>query len=177
LNSNSLVGSSASGTLVDSVWHHIAYVYDGHEERIYIDGQKRASRTLPAAIWIGGYLLGQTAVGGISDNGLRAGFQGYIDTLRISNVARYSGDSFTAPSSKLSTDGNTLLLYNFDAQPGSTTITDLSGHGLRGTLGVGFTGATSPQFVSNPVPEPSTFALLGAGVVTLIGFVWRRRSA
>jgi hypothetical protein len=33
------------------------------------------------------------------------------------------------------------------------------------------------QFTTSPVPEPSTFALLGTGIIALLGYAWRRRRA
>lgn len=37
-------GLTASDILSLNEWHHIAYVYDGTEERLYLDGSLRASR-------------------------------------------------------------------------------------------------------------------------------------
>lgn len=156
-------------------WHHVAYVYDGSKERIYVDGQIGAERASSGNIGNGEQYLPQ--IGGIMRPNLVSNFQGYLDTLRISDVARYSGDSFTPPSGKLASDSHTALLYNFDETPGSTTITDLSENGLNGTLGVGFSGATSPEFVTNPVPEPSTLVLLAAGALGFLAWAWRRRRA
>ena len=128
------------------IWHHVAYIYDGSEERIYVNGQLITSRPASGAV---GNAQGICHVGAIyRDGGIQPSFVGYVDALRISNNARYSGQSFTPPSGDLSSDGSTLILYNFNEPPGSTTVTDESGNGHTGTLGVGFEGATSPEFVT-----------------------------
>jgi len=102
---------------------------------------------------------------------------GYLDSVRLSNSARYTGGSFAAPSGDLGNDANTLLLYNFNEAPGSTTVADGSSNGWTGTLGDGFDGATSPQLMA-AVPEPSTLAALGGLLgMGLIGRSWRRRKA
>jgi hypothetical protein len=147
------------------VFHHIAFVRDGGEERLYFDGLMVAHRS---------------AVGDIDDNSsttpavgaqffqdtpfLAKSFIGLIDTLRISNVARYSGAGFSAPAGDLASDGGTLVLYNFGAADlAGNLLADLSGNGHTGTLGVGFAGATAPEILS-AVPEPGSLLLLLAGM-------------
>ena len=66
-----------------------------------------------------------------------------IDTLRFSTIARYTGDLFTAPTSDLTSDSYTNLLYNFNETPSSTMVYDLSGNGRNGYFGTGFTGNLS----------------------------------
>jgi hypothetical protein len=142
-----------------NAWHHIAYVYDGSQERLYLDGRRIGARPAAGTIANGG---GTGFVGAIlRDVGVTKGLVGYLDTLRISSVARYFGSSFTAPSGDLSADSNTLLLYNFNEAPGSSTIADLSGNGHAGTPGSGFTGATAPVLMPDP--------LSGVGTATIDG--------
>lgn len=139
----SRVLSTNSVTLSQDVWHHVAYVYDGSQERLYLDGEREVSR--PA----GGDVADSDGLGHIGaifrDGSVRSSFVGYMDSIRISNTARYSGDSFTAPTGDLASDANTLLLYNFAEEAGSTTVADGSPNGRTGTLGAGFSGATSPE--------------------------------
>ena len=164
---------SATVALTLNQWHHIAYVYDGSQERIYLDGVLAGSHAASGSILNSN--TGAPFVGAIFRGGTtHASFQGYIDTLRISNNARYSGASFTAPTGDLTTDANTQLLYNFDDAPGSPTAVDSSANGFTGTLGTGFAGATTPLFVS-ATPEPASAALLlGSGAMLLPR---RRRAA
>ena len=93
-------------------WHHVAGVYDGNEVRLYLDGRlvgsrpasgKRTRNDLPFI------------VGADVDRGGRptSHFDGRIDGVRISSVARYDGDSFT-PERRHRPDEATVLLLNFD---------------------------------------------------------------
>ena len=157
------------------VFHHVAFVRDGSQERLYLDGGLVGSRAVSGDIddssqtspAVGAQFFDQTSF-------LGASFIGDIDTLRISNVARYSGASYVAPTGDLGSDANTLLLYNFNAADlVAGHLTDLSGNGHSGTLGVGFVGATSPEILSS-VPEPSTGLLL---VVGGLAMAWRQRMA
>jgi hypothetical protein len=150
----------SSATVSLNAWHHLAYVYDGSQERLYLDGSKVASR--PASGDVLDFSYSMAAVGAIfRDAHIVASFEGLIDTLRFSTIARYTGDSFTAPTGDLTSDAYTNLLYNFNEPQDSTIVYDLSGNGRDGYLGFGdFDGATSPTFI----PEPCTLMLLGLGV-------------
>jgi len=155
--------------LVADTWYHIAYVYDGSEERLYLDGNEIASRATSGNIANSSGSIAAVGCLGHGHNGsLGNSFIGCIDTLRISTVARYSGTSFQAPTGDLASDQYTNLLYNFDEPAGSSVVRDLSGNGRDGTLGVGFVEATSPSLV----PEPSSSLALLCG---LGGLAFRRR--
>jgi hypothetical protein len=123
--------------------HDVVYEYDGAQESLYFDGHLVASQAVSGNIANDPNAI--STVGAIfRDNIISPSFLGYIDTLRISDIARYSGNSYVPLAGDLKSDSHTQLLYNFDEPAGSTTIPDLSGHGHTGTLGVGFQGATSP---------------------------------
>lgn len=142
-------------TVAADTWHHVAFVYDGTEERLYVNGVLLESR--PMSITVGNS-SGPGHIGAIQrDAQFVASFRGYLDSFRISSVARYTGASFPAPSGDLESDANTLLLYNFNELAGSPTVQDESPLGRTGTLGVGFGTATSPTLGAMPVgnePEP-----------------------
>jgi Concanavalin A-like lectin/glucanases superfamily len=123
-------------------WHHVAFVYDGSEERLYLDGTLVQSRPASGDV---SDADGLGYVGAIfRDGAARDSFIGLIDVLRLSDVARYAGSSFPPPSPDMTSDANTVLLYTFDEAPGSTTVADASSLTRTGTLGAGFGGATSP---------------------------------
>ena len=99
----------------------------------------------------GGDDFGHPFLGAIfRDGSLRKSFIGYLDTFRVSDNARYSGNSFTAPTGDLTDDANTVVLFNFAADDitfgqGAVTVADLSGNMHTGTFGAGFPDATSPR--------------------------------
>jgi hypothetical protein len=169
--------------LVPDAWHHIAFVQGGGTQRLYLDGQIFASRPSAGDIWDsdGGGFLGANH----REIPLQAGrgfqfapsFIGHLDTLRISNMARYSGNSFEAPTGDLASDANTQIVYNFNLedyfqQDGFTWVSNLSSNGRNGRFGTGFADATSPSIVvpveAERVPEPSsTLGLLAVGAFSV----------
>lgn len=53
----------------------------------------------------------------------------YVDTLRVSDINRYSGlSSYTLATSPFTSDANTLLLMTMGGTPGSTSFPDTSGY-------------------------------------------------
>ena len=172
---NSLTG----GTVPLNNWLDVAYVYDGTQERLYIDGTLVASRpaqiTLTGGPWPTNGDLSYNASGIVSigamnrDGGIDPAFIGDIQSLRISNAARYSGNSYSPSTTDFANDSSTILLYDFDQLSlGDTTIPDLSGNNHTGTFGVGFIGATSPTIV---VPEPTSIGVIALGLL-----LYRRHS-
>jgi hypothetical protein len=132
-------------------WHHLAYVYDGAEERLYLDGQRVAARPASGDVGNspGGAFLGAIA----RDGSLHPGFVGRLDFVRLSNVARYTGQSFTPPTGDAAAEPGTLLLYAFRECSNSATTADASPLGRTGTLGAGAPGGTSPAFVTTNVAD------------------------
>ncbi len=158
------VGSSLfSGvTMTPDIWHHVAFVYDGAEERLYLDGILLASRPVSTSVGDG---AGMPHIGAIfRDGAIREGFIGYMESVRISDVARYDGDAFEPPLGDLDSDENTLLLLNFNEPETSETVQDESPLGATGTLGEAFDGATAPQLGASP---PATNCPLAASTSDL----------
>ncbi|NLE42086.1 MAG: LamG domain-containing protein [Lentisphaerae bacterium] len=123
--------------------HHIAFVSERYEERIYVDGRLVGSRATGTSIVDHGSNKGCLGGGTFG-----TGWVGYIDSLRLSDTIRYAGREFIPPLGDMTADGSTLLLYNFNELPGSLTTADSSGNGRTGTLGMGYvSGATSPEFL------------------------------
>lgn len=109
-------------TVSTNTWYHYALVKNGSTISIYRNGTQTGSIT-----WAGNFNLNN---GGVSYFGNLStsvdpiyGFLGYVDEIRISNIARYTA-GFTAPTSAFVNDINTLLLIHCNGANGSTTFTD-----------------------------------------------------
>ncbi len=171
---------SLSTAVAPNVFHHLAFVRDGVEERLYLNGVLIGARAVPNVdIDDAGSAQFPRAVGASAFDTTGAfspSFVGYLDTIRISTTALYTG-AFTPPTGDFTADASTQLLFNFNpGEVSGNTIMDLSGQGNIGTFGTGFSGATSPQIV----PEPSTVLLASGGLGLLIAcrrFQSRKRAA
>ena len=110
------------------VWHPVAFVRDGDEQRVYLDGDLLASQQLAGTPYdlpianssgsqmtIGGFLYKSTSV---TPDNLDPAFHGAIQWVRVSNAARYSGSFALPPSTVPSPDPSTLVLFDFsNVQP------------------------------------------------------------
>ena len=132
------------GTTVvnDSVWHHIAAVYDGTDKRIYVDGVLDATQTNPHS---GSDLgTGTTRYGFLGDGSEASGynggrnefyFQGYIDEVRIWNVVRTATEINNNKNSCVYGPSADLdLYYRMDGSGSDTEIIDYSGNSYNGVL-------------------------------------------
>ena len=153
-------------------WHHVAIVYDASVKRlrIVLDGVVGAPldvnlndfATFPNNFLVGGF------------PGSVLYFNGHIDELRISDVARYSAN-FTPPAS-LAVDANVRALYRFSEPLGATTFADVSGNGntLTGTGGAQTGNAGSCVPAPGPAPTvtsvaPQRGSTAGGTPVTITG--------
>jgi hypothetical protein len=105
---------------------HIAFIADGPRFQFYIDGKLWRHGELgdaPAAskqpFMIGGHRT------------LKGYFQGTIDEIRFSKVARYA-KNFT-PAKRFESDKDTMALYHCDEGSGKT-LTDVSGNNRNGKI-------------------------------------------
>jgi hypothetical protein len=94
----------------DGMWHHIAGIFDGSEMRIYIDGNRIATKSSTFAPGTG---TSHLFIGRGAD---RAGFfNGMIDEARITAAAVYTGNFFTVPH-RVTGIVETRGLWRFDRQ-------------------------------------------------------------
>lgn len=87
----------ATKNLADGGWHHLAAVWDrsNGEARIYVDGLRLANKSMGSPIYSDSWPL---YVGGMLDAGFpQDNFGGTLDNFAVTNVALYSGSSFTPP--------------------------------------------------------------------------------
>jgi hypothetical protein len=117
-------------------WHHVAFVYDGKQVRLYLNGQVVGAAAAKGKIGRG---RGAPTVGAIwrPPETPRKSFIGNLHWLRVSNVARYRDEPFEPSVGEPGEDANTLLLYP-TGKPGP-----------KARLGVGFIGATGPEMTTS----------------------------
>jgi len=169
----------AFGLGVLSDWRHLAWVRQGTDARLYLDGQL-------VAIWSGQ----NSCTSDYSDSTMSIGmfrngspccwgdplpsFIGDLDWIRISSGARYT-DTFTPPyECDVIADQTTQLLLKFNEPAGTTTLIDESASHFVCTLGIPVepsTTATSPS-LGNPVygsgsPDPCASYLVPAEFSTI----------
>jgi len=114
---------TASSTFPAGQWVHVAFCKSGTSFKLFQDGSEVGSATdstgidSSAGVYIGSWTSVASEV-----------WSGNISNLRVSDIARYSS-SFTAPTSSLAVDSNTVLyLFNEDK-----SYDDLSSSGLAFT--------------------------------------------
>jgi hypothetical protein len=89
---NTPVGAVGSG-----VWTHLALVRSATLGKIsfFINGAQTYSVSLASTVWLAG-VQNSLGIGGNSE--ATSGVSAYIDELRFSDVARWTGTSFTPPA-------------------------------------------------------------------------------
>jgi hypothetical protein len=96
-------------------WTMLSYEREGNTHRIYKNGTLADTATTANKQDNGPFSIGENGFGD---------FNGYIDELRVSTVARYGGSSFTEPTNEFTSDTDTPVLLHLDGTNGSTTITN-----------------------------------------------------
>ena len=137
-------------------WNHMAATYDGANANVYINGTLgRSLAVTPAQMTFNPSY--QTVIG-VDSNPSSVYFPGNLADLRVSNVARYTGSSYTVPnvadgSGPFKTDANTLLLLKSLGGQVGTTL-EVQGRGLNAVS----LGAT--RSVQSYPPAPMSSYLL-----------------
>lgn len=138
-------GSAVSvGTL-----QYLAGTYDGSTCRLYVcvPGQSNCAVTVSAS-QTGNLVQDPTedvTIGPAMGNGwpnggsLRGAIKGIVDSVRVSNTARYTGTIATVPNAKFASDANTLILTNGETAPNSAPfIKAYDGVTFSGQVGYGW---------------------------------------
>jgi hypothetical protein len=109
----------AGSAFATNTWYHIAVVKRNDQIQLYQNGTAVGSATsVTGSFGTSGVPITIGALG----NGSYS-LNGHIDEIRISSVARYTGN-FTAPTAAFVNDSNTLLLIHANGTDASTTFTD-----------------------------------------------------
>ena len=130
------VGDSSGKTLYSTTpfptntWVHFALVCDGAGTGyLYQNGVLTAVGSF-ISYGIGKYWL-------LSQYDGTTPFPGYVDEIRISNIARYTNTaSFSPPTGPFTPDAHTIALYHLNEGSGNT-FNDASGNGYHCTGGAG----------------------------------------
>ena len=124
VNGSTIIFQSSTA-ISTGVWTMLSFEREGNTHRLYINGTLEETGATPNRPDDGLFSIGENGFGD---------FDGYIDELRVSTVARYTGSSFTEPTSAFSPDALTSVLLHFDGANGSTTITNSA---FSGTVVIG----------------------------------------
>lgn len=112
--------SEQEGGLWSQGWHHVAGVYDRTigEMSLFLDGERLGDAwDIPT---VSPDLTGDPLQVGIA-------LAGTMDELALSEVARYSGDSYAVPAQPLGCDEGARALWHFDECEGATRFHDTCG--------------------------------------------------
>jgi hypothetical protein len=117
-----------SSSLSTNTWYHLSVVKSSGSTRMYINGTQSGSTYTDSITYLNG-ASGQNRpiIGAAGDTSGGAGFNGHIDELRVSNIARYTAN-FTSPSAPFVNDANTLLLIHADGTDATTQFFDDAGN-------------------------------------------------
>lgn len=114
--------TSPAAALQVNQWNSIAVVRLSGSTRMYLNGTQTGSTYADTT----NYLSGSCIIGAndFTQNGLNP-IKGYLDEIRISTVARYSGN-YTPATESFTPDSFTKLLIHCDGTNNSTVFTDSS---------------------------------------------------
>jgi len=132
--------------LEENRWYHIAVSKSFGIIRLFLDGKEENNIVCSE---VAGDKNSNLGIGGPPYPGwtVPVYFEGLIDEVRISNIARYNSN-FTLPSIPFTPDSNTVALWHFD-----NNTQDSSGNNNYG-YGVCY-GAGNVEFVDSTIPVPS----------------------
>ena len=153
--------TSGHGTQIDTAnqWYHIALVKQGSRVILYLNGSEAGRQEMAdgdfkwieADLYLGNY-----------NGSASSWFKGWMDEIRISRVARYTGN-FTVASAAYSNDKDTILLIHAEGSDNSTTLTDSSGAPVN-------TDGSGTSYVSaNDTYGQSLISYVGTGGAKTLG--------
>lgn len=139
---------STQTTIDEDEWYHVALVFTGDEYVLFINGDSFTIVTTQTKISADAFQSIQFGADGIT------AFNGHIDEIRISDVARYSA-AFTAPTTSFTEDTNTIMLQHFEnatiTSSDDTTVNKTFSYYRGGAYGVSYlyaiNHATTPGYL------------------------------
>jgi hypothetical protein len=119
------IGNMSMGNRVVNNWSHIAITRSGTTFTCWRDGVQTGTITSSGTLYNSGASL---MIGGFVTSGVNT-LNGYMDEIRISNVARYTS-AFTPSTTAFTSDANTKLLIHGDHSPATGKVTRIHGTSL-----------------------------------------------
>ena len=108
---------SNNSVLSDRTWHHVAFVHDGSDNYVFIDGVDQTLSHTHGATAMHDF-TGDVEIGALDSV---EDFVGYMDEIRVSDTARYT-TGFTPTTTQFVSDANTkLLIHGGEAYTGPLT--------------------------------------------------------
>lgn len=128
---NSTMGANiTSQTWSYNTWYHVAVVRNGTSNNnfaLYVNGSRLQQDTDTNTIGSSGY-SDYISMGSIYNASTPTfGLNGYLDEVRVSPIARYTGSNYTVPTAPFVNDDDTVLLVHMDGTDGSTAFVDDNG--------------------------------------------------
>ncbi len=120
---NGMTQIDYSTSLVANTWYHVVMERVGTTINTYVNGTSAGTSTYSGTICATNKKITIGAANQSPVNGNEESFSGYMDEVRVSNIARYSG-GYTAPSAAFVNDSNTVFLMHADGANASTVFTD-----------------------------------------------------
>lgn len=87
-----IVNGTTGGTVAATTWHHAAAVFDGSTYKVYLNGDQVIS--VSSSVHTGSTDNSRIIVGTTADSNSGQSWNGYIDEIRVSSIARYT-ENFT----------------------------------------------------------------------------------
>lgn len=106
-------------TLSNARYYHIALSYDGSKYQLWLDGTSQLSITSSIALPISTHNAMSFAAN-------VSGFDGNIDEIRISKIARYTTNTFAVQTSQFALDANCISLNHLDNIASPTLSDDMA---------------------------------------------------
>lgn len=128
------IATAPANTPAVGTWHHVAFVFDGTNQIMYIDGVAVTTTPTGGAVNNSATFASGLVIGARYTQNTQFTPTAFED-VRIWNVARTSAELNAYMSANLSgTESGLLAYYRFEDGAGSSTVTDLTGNGNTLTM-------------------------------------------
>ena len=114
-NAGTNMAMTGTTTIGDGAWHHVAMTLVNGAGSLYVDGVLQGSSSVTRnAVGMAGDSTNRFVLGNHLNNPSAFMWPGSIDEVRVSNVARYTGSTYTVPTAAFTPDANTVGLYHLE---------------------------------------------------------------